>query len=101
MNSITVNVIGGDGTAYVSDYHPSDGDTFTIYCEPLTMGELLNIEATDSHGYSIAVLITEVQSLTYNPLWGTSITIDVEFSESPWYAFLGMALKKKKKPWPT
>lgn len=81
-NTIYVNVTG-NGTAYVDNQHPEDGEDFTLYAIPAT-GETLvqpdGITATDANGYSIAMEQTEEYTYTYNSGWGRYIYISVEFT---------------------
>ena len=81
-NTIYVNVTG-NGTAYVDNQHPEDGEDFTLYAIPAT-GETLvqpdGITATDANGYSIAMEQTDEYTYTYNSGWGRYIYISVEFT---------------------
>lgn len=71
----------GNGTAYVSNNMPADGDPFTLNANPAT-GETLNdIYARDSHGHSIAMQVATQYTYTYDETaWGNFINIFVEFS---------------------
>ena len=73
----------GNGTAYVSDYNPADGATFTLYAEPASGEELLSIKAWDENGYSIAMEQYTPYTYTYNAGWGAHISIIVTFSGTP------------------
>lgn len=78
---ITVVTIG-NGTAYVSDANPSDGQTITVYAYPNTGESLDDLYAVDQDGHSIALLLQQVQPLTYRAAWG-DVTITAEFSGTP------------------
>lgn len=83
-NHISVTVTG-NGTAYVDNPSPEDGQDFTLHADPAS-GETLNdITARDSHGYSIAMEVATQYTYTYDETnWGNFISIYVEFSgETP------------------
>lgn len=94
MSNITVISVG-DGSAYVDNPHPLNGEIFTLYCEPIPMGNLDDIQATDSHGYYIALPVQTPLPITYQSTWG-DVEILVIFKDSPFYAFLGFFAKKKR-----
>ena len=71
----------GNGTAHVDNPQPADGENFTLYAIPASGETLEDITARDSHGYSIAMMVTQVYTYTYNETsWGNRIDISVEFS---------------------
>ena len=67
----------GNGTAYVDIPNPSQGETVTLYCDPATGETLLDVEAWDENGYSIAMGVYSPQPFTFNY---QSMTIKVTFS---------------------
>lgn len=74
----------GNGTAYVDNEHPLDGADFVLTATPAYGETLIDITATDSHGYSIAMDVIPVRTYQYNAGWGKNIYISVEFSgETP------------------
>lgn len=80
---IYVNV-SGNGTAYVTNPTPLDGESFTLNADAGTGDTLLDITARDSHGYSIAMVVSPSYSYTYDETnWGNYINIYVEFSGTP------------------
>lgn len=81
-NHIYVSV-SGNGSAYVDNPNPADGDPFILYASPAT-GETLNdIYATDSHGQYIAMQVATQYTYNYNEtIWGNFINIFVEFSST-------------------
>lgn len=95
MSNITVISVG-DGTAYVDNEHPNDGEIFTLYSDPIPMGALDDIQATESHGYYIALPVQSPLPITYQSAWG-DVQIVVIFADSPFYALLGFFIKKKRK----
>lgn len=81
-NTIYINV-SGNGTAYVSNQHPEDGEDFTLYAIPAEGESLISpdgITARDSNGYSIAMMQTSEYTYTYQAGWGYYIYISVEFT---------------------
>lgn len=92
MNDISITW-DGDGYAYCDNYFPNDGDTVTLTCVPDAHCTLLNIVATDEHGYYVALLVTEVQQFTYHSILG-HVDIHVSFSVTPWvYRYLWLIAK--------
>ena len=83
-NSISVTATG-NGTAYVDNPFPQDGEQFTLFAIPATGETLEDITATDTHGYYIAMSVVQQYTYTYNETsWGNHIDIYVEFSgETP------------------
>lgn len=78
MSEIFV-LVSGNGIAYVDVVYPYDGQTVTLTAQP-DLGETLDdITARESHGYSVAMATTNVQSFTYDEAWG-DLTIYVTFS---------------------
>lgn len=96
MNEIFVTWTG-DGTAYVDNYYPNEGDTITLTCIPDPHCTLDDILATDSHGYSIALYVTEIQTFTYHVALG-NVTIDVTFSDTP-FIYKNLWLLATRKWW--
>ena len=79
MGYISVSIIQGSGTAYVSNPTPSDGEQVTIYAYPDSGQTLDDIEALDSGGHYIAVYVQQVQPFVYHDSYG-SVSIYVSFS---------------------
>ena len=80
QNTISV-ISSGNGTAYVDVTHPIDGQNFTLYAIPASGETLDDITARDSHGYSIAMMVVQQYTYTYDETnWGNRIAINVEFS---------------------
>ena len=96
MSEISV-IWSGDGIAYVDEYFPSDGDTVTLSCFPDNHCTLIDIEARDSHGYAVALLVTEVQQFVYNAALG-NILINVTFSDMP-FIYKNLWLLNTRKWW--
>ena len=69
----------GNGTAYVDIPNPSQGETVTLYCDPATGETLLDVEAWDENGYSIAMGVYSPQPFVFNY---QAMTIKVTFSET-------------------
>lgn len=69
----------GNGSCYVDNYNPENGDIITIYAIPDTDNELLDMYCESEYGYSIAISIAQEQRLTYDSTWG-DITIYATFS---------------------
>ena len=78
MSNIYVNVIG-NGTAWVDNPTPNNGDIITLYAYENTGAALLDITAVDYQGYSIALTTTNVQQFQYDASW-QDMTITVTFS---------------------
>ncbi len=78
MGFIWVNVTG-NGTAYVDNPSPFDGDTITLYADAAQGEQINDITARDSQGYAIALATVPVQTFTYHSSWG-DVTISVDFS---------------------
>jgi len=87
----------GDGLAYVDNYFPQGGDTVALTCIPDPHCSLIDIIATDSHGYSVALAVTEYQEFVYNKLLG-DINIHVIFSEIP-FIYKNLWILKPKDWW--
>lgn len=79
MSNVYVNYTG-NGYAYVDNPTPNPGDPFTLYAYEDPGETLDDITAVEEHGYSVAMATTNVQTLTYNAIWGSYITINVIFS---------------------
>lgn len=78
MSNIYVNVIG-NGTAWVDNPNPNNGDIITLYAYEDAGAALLDITAVDYQGYSIALATTNVQQFQYDASW-QDMTITVTFS---------------------
>ena len=78
MSNIYVNVIG-NGSAWVDNAAPSNGDVITLYAYAVSGYFLIDISAVDQNGYSIAMAVTPVQQFVYDANWG-DVTIAVKFS---------------------
>lgn len=78
MSNIYVNVIG-QGTAYVDNPTPNNGDIITIYAYASPGAQLLNLIMDDQNGYPIAVSVIPVQTLQYDASWG-DCTITATFT---------------------
>lgn len=78
MSEIFV-LTSGNGTAYVDNAYPLDGDTVTLYAYPDPGETLDDITARESHGYAVALSTTSMQSFTYRSVWN-DLTIYVTFS---------------------
>lgn len=77
---IYVNVTG-NGTAYVDNPSPSEGDEVTLYCTPNGSDILEDVVGETITGYSVALYVQEIQTFT---MPNESIIIEVTFSgESP------------------
>ena len=78
MSNIYVNVIG-NGTGYVDNPNPNNGDIITIYAYLTPAASLLYITMQSEYGYYIAVDTTPVQQIQYDSSWG-DCTITITFS---------------------
>ena len=78
MSNIYVNVIG-QGTAYVDNPTPNNGDVITIFAYANPGAQLLDLTMVDQNGHSIAINVTPVQMLAYDGSWG-DCTITATFS---------------------
>lgn len=78
MSNIYVNVTG-NGTGYVDNPNPNNGDIITIYAYANSGATLLDVTMQSQYGYYIAVGITPVQQVQYDSSWG-DCTIDITFS---------------------
>lgn len=72
----------GNGSAYVDNPQPVDGDVITLYCTPDPGETLDDVTATDFQGYAIALATVPVQTFTYQAAWN-DMYINVVFSGSP------------------
>lgn len=72
----------GNGTAYVSNPNPADGETVTLYAIPSSGATLLDLIAVDDGGYSIAISVQEQQQITYRAYW-INMYVTATFSGSP------------------
>ena len=80
MSNIYVNVIG-NGTGWVDNPTPNNGDIITIYAYLTPPASLLDIEMQSQYGYYIAVSVTPVQQSGYDSSWG-DCTITITFSHN-------------------
>ena len=78
MSNIFVNVTG-NGSAWVDNPTPNNGDIITLYAYENTGASLIDITATDYQGCAIALATTNVQQFQYDSTWG-DMTINVVFS---------------------
>lgn len=78
MSNIYVNVIG-NGTAYVDNPTPNNGDIVTIYAYANVGATLLDLVMDDQGGAAIAVSVVPVQQISYDASWG-DCTITATFS---------------------
>ena len=78
MNNIYVNVIG-NGTGWVDNPNPNNGDIITIYAYLTPPASLIDITMQSEYGYYIAVSVTPVQQIQYDSSWG-DCTITITFS---------------------
>ena len=78
MSNIYVNVIG-NGTGYVDNPNPNNGDIITIYAYLTPPASLIDITMQSEYGYYIAVSVTPVQQIQYDSSWG-DCTITITFS---------------------
>ena len=69
----------GNGYAYVYNPNPNNGDVINIYADPDPGETLLYLTMVDQNGYSIAIYVQQIQTLTYNSSWG-DCTITATFS---------------------
>ena len=74
--------VTGNGVAYVDDYDPVNGQAITLICRPGEDYTLDNIIAEDANGHSIAVSVTQQQTIIYQSSWG-ALFINAIFSGSP------------------
>ena len=78
MSNIYVNVIG-NGTAYVDNPTPNNGDIITISAYQDLGASLLDLTMQSEFGFYIAVSVTNVQQIQYDSSWG-DCTITATFS---------------------
>ena len=72
----------GNGTCYVDNEAPTQGETITIYCVPYDDAELLEVQAWTSYDESIALSPQALeQTITYNSAW-RNVYIDAYFTGS-------------------
>lgn len=81
MARIFVNV-SGDGTCYAAPTEVTNLETFTIYAHPFEGATLEDLRAWTSNDESIAISVTEEQTLTYHTEW-RNVYIDAYFSGAP------------------
>lgn len=78
MSNIYVHITG-NGSAWVDNPNPNNGDIVTLEAYEALGGSLIDITATDSQGYAIALATTNVQQFQYQGSWG-DMDIYVVFS---------------------
>lgn len=78
MSNIYVNVTG-NGTGWVDNPNPNNGDIITIYAYADSGATLLDVTMQSQYGYYIAVSVTPVQQISYDSSWG-DCTIDITCS---------------------
>lgn len=98
MNEISVQWTG-DGSTYVDNYYPNDGDTITLTCIPDPHCSLVDIVAYDEHGYSVALYVQDVQQFTYNEsAYGNKLDIYVTFTDTP-FIYKNLWILSTRKWW--
>lgn len=78
MSNIYV-VSSGNGSAYVDNPAPNNGEIVTIYAYADPGATLDDLYMTDQNGAYIAISVTPVQQISYNSAWG-NCTITAQFS---------------------
>lgn len=78
MSNIYVNVTG-NGTGWVDNPTPNNGDIITIYAYANTGATLIDVTMQSQYGYYIAVSVVPVQQIAYDSSWG-DCTIDITCS---------------------
>lgn len=78
MSNIYV-ISSGNGSAYVDNPYPNNGEIVTIYAYPASGEQILDLYMQDQNGYYIAVSQVPVQQISYDASWG-DCTITVQFS---------------------
>lgn len=81
MGRIFVN-ISGDGTCYTIPTQVTNLESFTIYAYPFEGATLEDLRAWTSFDESIAISVTEEQTITYHTEW-RNVYIDAYFSGAP------------------
>ena len=80
MSKIDV-IVEGNGTAYVSNSDPVDGETVTLTCDAATGETIDDVEAWDSSAHPVAFAPVQSQSFVwYDSTYGGALTIKVTFS---------------------
>ena len=69
----------GNGTAYVDNPDPSDGEQFTIYSIPDIGYELHDILAYTSYDEPVAVRVVSPLTMTFDDYWG-NLYVNIYFS---------------------
>lgn len=80
MGNVFLNP-NGNGTAYVDNPNPNDGERFTIHSIPDPGETLDDIRAFDSHDYPIAIPTAQTVSMIFRASWG-NLYVDIYFSGS-------------------
>lgn len=80
MSNVYINS-SGFGQCFVDNYAPNAWDVITIYAYADLYNHIVDLTVTDQNGYYIAVSITPVQQIAYDPSWG-DITINCVFSQN-------------------
>ena len=94
MSNIYVNVIG-NGTGYVDNPNPNNGDTVTLYANPVGRKyRLIGIECYDDNFNLIWTATTETTQFVYDSSWG-DITIECYFDLKWLYENLWILFQKK------
>lgn len=78
MSSIYVNTIG-NGSAWVDNPNPENGDIITIFAYADDGAQLLDLTMQDQNGAYIAIFVQPSQQLQYDGSWG-DCTITATFS---------------------
>lgn len=80
MAQVFLNV-RGNGTAYVDNEAPTQGEEFTIHCIPFDDAELLDVKLWTSDDQSIAITVGPDITLTYQSIYG-NVYADIYFTGS-------------------
>lgn len=72
----------GNGSAYASNYYPSDNERVILTSVPNSGATLDDIQAFDQNGHSIALPVREQLVFRYRDSYG-AMTINVYFSGGP------------------
>lgn len=78
MSEVVITCTGA-GYAYCNTNYPDIGDVFQLNCVPDLNESLIDIQAVDSDGYSIALSVLEFQSFTWN-ISAAYVYITVDFT---------------------
>lgn len=72
----------GDGACYAIPDTVTNLETFTIYAQPFEGSTLEDLRAWTSYDESIAIEVTEEQTLTYHTEW-RNVYVDAYFTGAP------------------